>query len=234
MFFTLLINTEKMANIFVSWGGDLDISAGFDSYFLSHLNGEKIWYIPRAMPSCRYQSCLERIDNFLPKNKWFDVLLLDEGIDYSKDKSLLDQLDAIYIWWGNTYRLMSICRNNNFFEFLKCFILTNKPVYWGSAGAILLGKNIHSSPDANIANISEEQAQWLNQFSDISFFCHYTMKDDWQILEYITYHHSPVVALPEWTGVIAKDWSFLIQGNSSAYLFSYWKEKRELKVWEKI
>ena len=49
------------------------------------------------MPESRYKACLDRIEEFLPKQDGFDVLCLDEKINYMSQKDLLQTLDAIYI-----------------------------------------------------------------------------------------------------------------------------------------
>lgn len=221
-----------MTKVFVSWGWDLEDSKTFDSYFLASLKGKKIGYVPWAMPESRYKACLERIEGFLPKQDGFDVLCLDEKINYLSQKDLLQTLDAIYIGWGNTYRLMSLCRQNLFLHFLEIFVKLDKPIYWGSAWAILFGKSIHSAPDANITNLNEKESYWLGLFSNISFFCHYKTKNDWEILDYINSHKNPVIALPEGGWLVLQDWKYSVHGSFNVYLFLPWEEKQELCVWE--
>ncbi|MDR2190846.1 MAG: peptidase E [Candidatus Peribacteria bacterium] len=86
-----------MKNIFISGGGNAEVSKKFDQLYHNILQEKKrILYIPRAFYPERYPSCLERIDKVFPKSLGYTVDILDENVPFHTNE-LLHTYDGIYI-----------------------------------------------------------------------------------------------------------------------------------------
>ena len=161
-------NTWK-GRIFL-WGGwDIIQTQGIDRDFFSHLKEKAhILYIQAAMESDSQTlaSCSE----------WFSRLIRFQASDKNivftimsdKDKYAINskRYDAIYIGWGNTYKLLDYIINNNLDIELTRYIKDGGIVYWGSAGAIILGADIWTVSEENDSNYSHHKGlDLLNGFS---------------------------------------------------------------------
>lgn len=220
-----------MAKLVLSWWGDYTDSQKIDDIYKSFLSWKRILYIPRAMYPNKYPSCLEWIVNTFPSSEWYIVYLLSEKEFIENQKDYLKYFDGIYIWWGNTYRLLKLIRETWFADIIKQFVDNEKPIYGWSAGAVIMWKEIHSSPDTNAVRLSIDETLWFNLCHDYSIFCHYEWKDE-DVIEYVKKYKITAICLTEWTGVICEDDKYTIQWDESAYLFTLEGEKKELMVWE--
>lgn len=217
-----------MKNIFISWWWDAKKSKLFDQLFKEQLLWKKILYIPWAFYPQRYYSCLEWIDNVFPKNDWYVVDILSEN-NFIDIDSLTNHYDWIYIWWWNTFRLLKLIINTWFDKVINKFIEIEKPVYWWSAWAIIMWKEIHTSPDLNIEKLNLNDSLWLNLFKWYSIFCHYKNEYDPEIYDYIKNYSIPVIALKEWVGLCIKGSLIYVGGIDSAYILNEnWK--KEIKI----
>ncbi|MEK6934766.1 MAG: hypothetical protein AABW46_02710, partial [Nanoarchaeota archaeon] len=89
-------------------------------------------------------------------------------------------------------------------------------VYGGSAGAVILGKDVITSNDKNEVEIKNTEG--LN----------YNENKDSVIKEIRDKYNLKIVALPEGTGLFVDNGTIIIKGVKSAFIFD--KEKREIKV----
>ena len=92
-------------------------------------------YIPLAMESEKYPSCLEWITTEL---KDLDIPNIEMIVKASEilNKDLEDYC-AIFIGGGNTFKLLNDLKSSGAFKTLQEFINNNGIVFGGSAGAIL-------------------------------------------------------------------------------------------------
>lgn len=154
------------------------------------------------------------------------------GIDYLKT------FDAVYMGGGNTYKLLRRIKNSNFDSVLRTYVGKYGHIYGGSAGAIVMGKNIETVKEEN--TISYNQSDGINLLKDLSVICHFknTPKEKRRIYKFINRHNSGVFALPEETGLIITGSEIEVVGRKPAYVFykgsfPFSKVKGEL-IYEKI
>jgi len=131
----------------------------------------------------------------------------------------LKSYDGIYIGGGNTYKLLRNIKESRFNTILKQFLQNHGPIYGGSAGAVIFGKNIETSGDRNTINYQETDG--FNMLKGFSVACHYegTDKEKGKIAEFVKKHKSGVVALPEGTGLIVSDGKAEVVGKEPATAF---------------
>jgi len=125
--------------------------------------------------------------------------------DLSKcDFEYLEQFDSIYISGGNTFFLMNYLRETNFSEILIKFINSGKVVYGGSAGAIILGKDIRT---ATLGKYSDKNTVMTNSFSgldmvnSLAIHCHYEKENYSEVEQFAKETHLNILALTESSGL---------------------------------
>lgn len=96
----------------------------------------------------------------------------------------------VYIWWWNTYRLLKLIKDTWFSKVIEQFLANNKPIYGWSAGAIIMGKNIHTAEDRNAVKLLFNESSWYNVCKNYSIVCHYISSNssDNEIRDYVKYH----------------------------------------------
>lgn len=220
-----------MKLVLSGWGNHTD-SIKIDTIYKNMLVWKSILYIPRAMYPNKYESCHTWIQNIFPSSQWYTVHTLSDKDFIENPQDYLNLYDGIYIWGGNTYRLLKLIKETWFSQIIENFLAHDKPIYWGSAWAIIMGKNINTSEDRNIIKFWLDDCLWFNQCNNSSLACHYTWSSssDSELTDYVKHFQIPVLALPEWTWVIYDGDNYSIQWNNSAYLFDV-DGKKELKLW---
>ncbi|UFX82598.1 Type 1 glutamine amidotransferase-like domain-containing protein [Candidatus Absconditicoccus praedator] len=208
-----------MNNIFLSGGGDAQQSEKFDRLYKNALPGNKILYIPWAFYPQSYDGCRKWIDTIFPAERGYKLEILHEDDNFDTD-SLVNDYDGVYIGGGNTFRLWNLIKQTGFDKLLKKFTELGKPVYGGSAGAIIMGKEINTSPDLNVTKLTDQDCLGLNYFDGYSIFCHYKAKQDPEIYDYIRNYGFPVIALEEGVGVYLQDGRIYSGGEGSAYVIT--------------
>lgn len=190
-----------IVKIFISGGGDISDSAGIDSAYFSQLpENSKILYIPVAANLAKhgknkYYTWFEKLVSFHSMDKNIEFDLLDEK-DPIPD---LNQYRSVYFGGGNTFKLLHFAKTSGLDQKLKEFLNTGGILYGGSAGAIILGKDIRSSTDVN--EIDLQDFKGLNLFNNMSIFCHFLEQDCSVVQNLAKYIESPILALPENSGM---------------------------------
>ncbi len=137
---------------------------------------------------------------------------------------------AVYIGGGNTFYLLKVLKETNFWTFLKRCIDKNIPIYGGSAGSIIFGFSIATSYDVNNVNLKDFKG--IDILYGTSIFCHYKQEKDDVIKQKILLHTlKKVIALPETTGIYANNGKLTIMGKDPAWLF-FGNKKIKLDVGE--
>lgn len=191
--------------IFLSGGGDLKKSFELDKEFFFYLkDGSKILYIPIALKrdTVGFEACWD----------WFSSLIsihcegrdIDFGMLLENDEIPdLSKYDAIYLGGGNTFKLLNFLYKNklakNFIDYLK----NDKIIYGGSAGAVVLGKDIRTVEEEN--DFDYEHYEGLDLFNGKSFLCHYEENMDKHIFQVSKKIKTPIVSLKEGDGLIFVD-----------------------------
>ncbi len=192
----------KKGYIILSGGGDIKDSFELDKKFFSLLkNNTRILYIPIALNRDRvgFEACYDWFSNVISAHAG------EKKIDFSmileKDKIPdLENYNSIYIGGGNTYKLLDYIIRNNVGQKIVEYIKNGGIVYGGSAGAIVLGKDIRTAEEENDNNYSYFRG--LNLLGGQSVICHYEETLDEKIFKSVQKIHSRVIALPENSGLI--------------------------------
>ena len=216
----------KKGTIFLSGGGDIEQTLALDKKYFALLgNQTRILYIPLAMNMSTMvaESCYAWFSNFLAHH--------DDGsmeVDFSmmispNDEIDISTFDSLYLGGGNTYKLLNYILNTNLGKNILTFISGGGIVYGGSAGAIILGKDIRTVDFENENNYPNYLG--LNLVKDRSIFCHYSAEHDAKLLELSQSMRSDIIAIAENAGVIIDAHGDIKEVVGEAYYFSKSKSK---------
>ena len=204
--------------IYLSGGGDANQTTILDTLFINSLPKKEILYIPIAMERdmIGYEACYDWLTNAVSKlsGDFIDVsmtLNLEESKNIKKSPS-------IYIGGGNTYKLLKAVEQSGFSEILKDYIHNGGIVYGGSAGAIILGKDISTVIDEN-TKYNYNSSVGLSLIGNYSIICHYEEGKNERIINYLGRNDNPVIAIPEGVGLIVKDNSMTVVGVGPITIF---------------
>jgi len=223
---------NKGSKIFLSGGGDKKDSYFWDIEFVKEVVARKkaILYIPLATKSDtnKFESCYDWIVNSLTSitEEFIDIVMWT-NLD-NKTYDSLSKFSAIYIGGGNTFKLLNHIYNSNFYNVLKEYIKRGGIVYGGSAGAIILGKNINTVHEENDRNYKYEKG--LSIMGEYSVICHYEKNLDFNINKYLKTYNNPVIALSEKSGLIIEGEKAKVFGTYPAIIFNNNGEKIILNV----
>ncbi|MBV7334519.1 Type 1 glutamine amidotransferase-like domain-containing protein [Chloroflexi bacterium TSY] len=143
------------------------------------------------------------------------------------EASELDTFNSVYIGGGNTFSLLGELIDSGFDQILRRYVTEGMPIYGGSAGAVVLGKNIRTVEHIDSNNIGLERRDCLDLALGSSIWVHYQPSDDTLIQKYINTTHYNVLAISERSGVIIVGNRIQSVGFESAYRFETGK-KQEL------
>ncbi len=192
----------KKGKIIISGGGDLDVSSVIDKRFFSLLGqNSKILYIPIALnrSTLGYESCYDWFSTVISKHvgrKEIDYTMLLEG-DVVPDLQLFN---SIYIGGGNTFKLLDYVIRSGLDNKLLTYLKKGGIVYGGSAGAIILGKDIRTVKEENNNNYSHHKG--LDLLGGRSLICHYNKGLDVDISESSKNLKTEILALSEESGIV--------------------------------
>jgi dipeptidase E len=176
-----------------------------------------VLYWPVALKG-DYAQCLDWVSSVLRPLGVRRIAMWPTLVD--RDPAALDGYDALFIGGGNTYRLLYQLRVSGFDSAVKRFVHRGGILYGGSAGAIVIGKDISTCAhmDENVVGLSDTAG--LDLLGGDSVWCHYRPSDDVQIREYVERTTSPTIALPETGGVwVPAPVSYRPLGNGASYRF---------------
>jgi dipeptidase E len=200
--------------IFLGGGGDeIQAKEIDDLYGRTVGSGAKVLYIPIAWTKPeQFDSCLNWFKNAYERFD-FEIEMLTDLNDVSLE--YLDKFDSIYIGGGNTFSLLKTMKDTNFIDTLKDFIDTGKAVYGGSAGAIVLGKDIST---AFIGNLTDENIVQTTDFLGLNVANGYSIKahyeDEKEVVEkFSTENNTSVLNIPETGGVYIQGESLTLVGD---------------------
>jgi len=210
-----------MTNLFLSGGGDEIQTKEIDHTFVQSINKTKpMLYIPIAMNENHipYESCYEWVTNTFESlgvnhiTMWTDL--------FGKSLEDLQVYSSVYIGGGNTFNLLHELRQTGFIDVLHHYIATGGIVYGGSAGAIILGKDIKTSAHMDTNEPELEKTDGLNLVDEYALWCHYHPNQDDLIYTYQKDYQQNVIALPEETGLKITEQGIRVIGSRKAYRFT--------------
>ncbi len=207
--------------LFLSGGGVGKDSREIDLEFLKKLrNNKPVLYVPLARDP-PYDSCREWIkSNF--EHYDFDNFRMIESPSELKDIDL-NEYSGVYIGGGNTYKLLKDLRDFGFDNKLSEFYDSGGSIYGGSAGAIIMGKDIKSAEDP--IEIEIDNFEGLSKVGNFSIFCHYDSGKKEEIKKYLESKAFFVIALSEETGIIVEKNIITSVGKKNPIIF---KNNREV------
>ncbi|MFV0625730.1 MAG: Type 1 glutamine amidotransferase-like domain-containing protein [Alphaproteobacteria bacterium] len=194
--------------IFLAGGGDIEDSKQIDEIFFKYISeNDKILYIPTALDSSQYEEAFiwfqSLVKNYQPNIR---INMLTESLVYPN----LNEYKAIYIGGGNTYKLLQFLCEHKLDEKLKLYEKEGGIIYGGSAGAIILGKTIKTVKEEKEFYPDNEA---LNLVTPYTVRCHYISQEEELFSDISKKLNSPLLALPENSGVIIEGEKFQTIGN---------------------
>jgi dipeptidase E len=200
-------------------GGVPEDSRPLDELFASWIGPEgRLLYWPIALRGMRpFQSCLEWITEALAP---FNIAEISMWTDLSEHKAgELDKYAAVYIGGGNTFALLAELQNSGFDCHLKAFTQRGKPVYGGSAGAIVLGRDIRTAQHFDRNDTGLLDTQGLDLAESHAIWPHYRPSHDEMIVSYFQRYQQPVLAIPERSGIVIDAAGLRTLGLEPSYRF---------------
>jgi dipeptidase E len=192
----------KNGKLFLGGGGSVEQSFLFDEEFFSFLPRQaNILYIPIALRrgSIGYESCVDWFSGLISKHSNERELNFTTALEESHIEAL-SAFDAVYIGGGNTYYLLNYLCKTGMGDRLAKYLQENGKIYGGSAGAMVLGKDIRTVEEEN--DRSYEHYAGLNLLGEFSVLCHYqdTMRE--YALNLSARLRGPILAIPEDSGIV--------------------------------
>lgn len=185
----------KTTHIFLAGGGGAEDSRLLDEQFVKMLDLTKpLVYIPNAIRSKPYQSCLE----------WFRSVMTPLGVtviemwDDFHPRHPVDGIAGVYVGGGDTVKILREVRGADFDKYLREVARSGVPLYGGSAGATILGEDIRTAPEASQLNATE--AAGLGLIKDHSIVCHYKADDRETTTKLSKNLRQKIIAIPEKAG----------------------------------
>jgi dipeptidase E len=183
--------------VYLTGGGDQEEFSQLDRLFVEELkSGSKIGLLAQACDDAL--EALERIEYYFSDKKITSIeLVTDVRID-------LNQFDGLIIEGGNTFNLIKAVRESSLFNSLKNFYQSGKPIYADSAGAIILGSDVHTAFLGDDGDEDELKLQDYRGLDIIAPFCvhAHATSDELEDLNDLLYQiGSPILALAEECGI---------------------------------
>ena len=209
--------------LFLCGGGDGTQTASAYKKLNKIINHTRpLLYIPLAMESNKYPSCLEWITNELKELNIPNIEMITQASEIL-NKNLTDYC-AIFVGGGNTFKLLNDLKTSGAFEKIQEFINNNGIVFGGSAGAIIFGNNLKSCAldDDNVVNL--EDISGYDVLNGCSILCHYTNRTkekDEESKKYLLNlsKEEKIIALPEEDTIYINDAHIEVIGTKPYYIF---------------
>jgi len=211
-----------------SGGGKGEQTKDIDNLFLDLVGDKKVLLIPHAREKNEFQSSLDWVKENIFATKNYPQVYLLENLDNVTLKDLRD-VRGIFIGGGNTFKLLNEIKKSKFDKVLKQFADNGGIIYGGSAGAIILTKNILTASPLDKNELGLKDLEGLNFFRNKGVFCHYTNKFDKSIKEISKDLNIDIFCLPEGSGLYIEDDKIKVIGSKEAFLLNE-KSKNILSI----
>lgn len=185
--------------IFISGGGDISDTYEVDHAYFSSLKGNaRILYVPLALDvkSFGFEKLHEWFTTLIATHEStakFDILNEDQNIPD------LGEYDSVYFGGGNTYKLLDFVLKTDLAKKIKVSLKKDLIIYGGSAGAIILGKDIRTVSEENDKHYKSYEG--LNLVGGQSILCHYLRSGLARLNSLAEITNSSILALPENAGI---------------------------------
>jgi dipeptidase E len=215
--------------IFAGGGGPID-SVPLDERFARWTARGTVLYWPFASGAPPEESM-----------RWFESTYGPLGVLNVEMWSSLDALghadlgtySGIYIGGGNTFALLERVRRAGAAERLADFVLQGGVIYGGSAGAILLGRDIGTAAHADPNDVGLLDTTGLDMALGYAIWCHYRPGDPPLVRAWSRAAGHPVLALSERTGIVRESDHLEIVGFDPVVVIDG-ERTREVRVGERV
>src|SRR5262245_48070569 len=193
-------------------GGDADDERPVLDVFARWVGSRSVLYLPIASDP-----------PYEPQLEWVSAALRASGVTNVHIATELEGLaevirraEALFIGGGNAYTLLYALRRTGADGAVHDVAESGRPVYGGSAGAILLGRDIGTArhADANIPGLTDTTG--LDLALGYSVWCHHLDRDASSVRDYVRATGIGVIALSERSGLIRDDGSLRVAGHDPA------------------
>jgi dipeptidase E len=210
---------SSQIKIALAGGGDAADSRLLDEVFAAWLGSQgRLLYWPVALRGMRpFQACLEWFTETLAPVNISDISMWTELAGHPANE--LDDYDAVYIGGGNTFSLLAELQQSGFEHHLKTFTQRGKPVYGGSAGAIVLGRDISTAQNFDRNNSTLVGTKGMDLAAGHAIWPHYRPQHDGLIEAYVQQYRLPVLAIPERSGIAVEGTGLRTVGYEPSYRF---------------
>ncbi|MEA2575301.1 MAG: dipeptidase [Chloroflexia bacterium] len=225
----------KEPRLMLAGGGSADDSRQLDTIFAAWTGRSgRMLYLPIAMagnPRTDYASAFEWVSGVFKSLGVGDIEMWTELQGHTPEE--LNDFDSVYIGGGNTFLLMDLLRSSGFDRHLVEYVAQSGAVYGGSAGAVVLGRNVLTASHLDPNEVALTDTRGLDLAGGHAIWVHYREEDDPLIYEYIHKYMFPVLALPERGGVGIEAGRIIAWGHEPSYRFTR-RRKREIKPGEQV
>jgi dipeptidase E len=211
------VDSSKIA---LAGGGGADDSRLLDEVFSAWIRPHgRLLYLPVALRGIRsFESCFEWITGTFAR---FGISRITMWTDLTQHHaSELKEFEAVYIGGGNTYSLLAELISSGFDRHLKAYAGWGGIIYGGSAGAVVLGKDIRTVSHMDRNQVGLTEVNGLNLAHGYAVYPHYTPQDDRFIEEFVREYQQPVLGISERSGVVIEGDRMFTVGFEPSYQFS--------------
>ncbi|MDQ3706342.1 MAG: Type 1 glutamine amidotransferase-like domain-containing protein [Chloroflexota bacterium] len=225
----------KEPRVMLAGGGSADDSRQLDTIFAAWTGRSgRMLYLPIAMgdnPHTDYDSALDWVSGVFKPLGVGEIEMWTTFEGHTQEE--LGEFDSVYIGGGNTFLLMDLLRSSGFDRYLADYVAQGGAVYGGSAGAVVLGRNVLTASRHDPNDVALTDTRGLDLVGGHAIWVHYREEDDPLIYEYIHKYMFPVLALTERGGVGVEAGRIIAWGHEPVYRFTR-RRKREIKPGEQV
>ncbi|MDX9953104.1 MAG: Type 1 glutamine amidotransferase-like domain-containing protein [Anaerolineae bacterium] len=210
---------QAQIRIALAGGGGASDSLPLDQVFARWVGTQgRLLYWPVALRGTRpFQSCLDWIRATFEPLGITNITMWTELSEHQARE--LNEFDAVYIGGGNTYALLAQLLQNDFDRHLMEYIQRGRAIYGGSAGAVVLGRDIRSVKHLDRNEVGLKETSGLDVAEGHVIWVHYRPEDDDLIDAYAERYAQPVLAMSERSGIVIDEAGIRSVGFEGAYRF---------------
>lgn len=163
-----------------------------------------------------YEVCLEWVTAALATSGIANIAMATSP---EQIVSELPRSDAVFIGGGNTYSLLHALRTNRADRLLRRSVTGGIPVYGGSAGAHLLGRDVDTSRHADPNDVGLTDTTGLDLALGYAIWCHHVPGQVPRIRDFVAETGYEVIAIPERSGLARIGQAIIVIGPEPATVF---------------
>lgn len=196
-------------------GGEADDERAALDVFGSWLGDGRLLYVPIAADP-PYEPYLEWARAALAPSGISNISMATSAEHVIRE---LPRSDGVFIGGGNTYSLLHALRTGGAERPLRRAVERGFPVYGGSAGAILLGRDIDTARHADRNDAGVADPAGLDVALGYSIWCHHARSDDARIRDFVMATGHEAIAISERSGLSRIGPTIRVIGPEPATLF---------------